>query len=159
MRAGTMTARKRSRSRGGTVPVVLARTGAAFSAGGPLGAAALPLPGAPPLGGPPGFAVAAGVFSGFAIALRLVHGLTALPADPDAAAIGQDLHSDAGRLVALPADQHHVGDVQRPFALDDPALPQLLGRPLVALDHVHVLDDHPAAGRDDEQDLAPLALL
>src|SRR6266480_765397 len=52
-----------------------------------------------------------------------------------------------GGLVVLLVEQHHVGDVDRALALDDPAdLAALLrvldgARALVALDHVEALDE------------------
>src|SRR5688500_670644 len=49
---------------------------------------------------------------------------------------------DAGRLVALAVQQHHVADVDRRFLLDDPAGLDLRGRPLVPLDAVDALDQH-----------------
>jgi hypothetical protein len=45
------------------------------------------------------------------------------------------------------------------LALDDAALPELLGGPLVLLDHVDPLDDHAALLGDHPEDLAALAAL
>src|SRR5262249_8352881 len=53
----------------------------------------------------------------------------------------------------------HVADRERTLSLDDPALPELLGRALVLLDHVDALDDHPVLVGEDAQDLAALAAL
>src|SRR3989304_1072277 len=61
-------------------------------------------------------------------------------AGPHLAAVGQKLVAHPGRLVAPGAEDHHVGQMQRALALDDPAL-DLLGRvrPRVALHQVGVL--------------------
>src|SRR5216683_2986642 len=163
--AGTTTVRKRSRIRGGTVPLTLARFagGPAGSAAGaplpPLGRAGAcpPRPAAAPPPFPPG---ALSAFFGSAITpSRLVEHLARPSGHPDLLAVGQGLHPDARRLVAGGIHQHHVGEVNRPLALDDPALPQLLGGLLVLLDHVDALHHHPALLGDHAQHLALLAAL
>src|SRR5215470_13353228 len=63
------------------------------------------------------------------------------------------------RLFRLRIHQHHVRQVDRPLALDDAALPELLSRALVLLDHVDVLDEHAPLVSEYAQDLAALALL
>ena len=73
----------------------------------------------------------------------VVQHLAALLADASAAAVGQDVLADAGRLARVGADQHHVGGVDRAFLLDDPALGDILAGPRVALDQVDLLDDDP----------------
>src|SRR5262245_7734895 len=165
-RAGTMALRYRSRSRGGTSPVlrglVGSAAGAAFAAAPPLpprgGAPGLP----PPVGLAPG--ALAGAPAGLSplampFSLALVDDLAAAPADARPAVVREDPDADPGRLVALAADQHQVRDVQRRLALDDPALTELLRRALVALHHVDVLDDDARLRRQHEQDLPALALL
>src|SRR5882672_7862672 len=163
--AGTTAVRKRSRIRGGTVPLTLARLAGAAGAsvaGAPLpplgraGAACPPRPAAPPPLPPD----ALSAFFGSAITpSRLVEHLARPSGHPDLLAVGQRLHSDARRLVARGIHQHHVGEVDRPLPLDDPALPDLLGGPLVLLDHVDALHHHPALPGDHAQHLALLAAL
>ena len=75
--------------------------------------------------------------------------------------------SDAGRLVADGADEHHVRDVEGRRLLDDPARNDLLAahaarvadrpRLRVPLDHVEVLDDDAAATRACLDNAATLA--
>src|SRR5436305_10155280 len=74
-----------------------------------------------------------------------------------------DLDPDAGRLALLGVDEHHVGDVNRPFFLDHAA--HLLGalracdllRALVALDDSGPLDVQPVLRRLDPKHAAALA--
>src|SRR6202012_4068004 len=57
-----------------------------------------------------------------------------------------NLNADASRLAVLGVDQHHVGDVNRPLALDHAArllAGRGLGGALVALDDVEALDVDP----------------
>src|SRR5262245_43859417 len=91
--------------------------------------------------------------------LRLVHDLVALLAHSHPAAVAQRLDARPRGLAALPADQHHVREVQGALALDDAALTDLLGRSLMPLDEVHPLDDHPLLLGQHDEHLAPLALL
>src|SRR5262249_1011746 len=138
--------RKRSRSRGGTSPVTRARAAGAATAGA---AAAPPLagrPALPPCGALPpwGALPPCGAFgfcfsSASAMALCLVDEFARPAGDPGFPAVGERTHADPGGLVRLRIHQHHVRQVNRPLALDDAALPQLLGRALVLLDHVDVL--------------------
>src|SRR5262247_1990236 len=76
--------------------------------------------------------------------LTLVDRLAAAPAHAGLAAVGQHRESGPRRLVAAAADGQHVGQRQRSLALDDAALPQLLRRTLVLLEHVDVFDHHAA---------------
>src|SRR5262249_11771448 len=92
-------------------------------------------------------------------ASRLVDDLIALLAHAHPPAVGQPPDAGPRGLVALAADQHHVGHMQRPLPLDDAALPHLLGGPLVLLDEVHPLHHHPLARGEDDEHLPPLALL
>src|SRR5205814_7887259 len=88
--------------------------------------------------------------------LTLVDRFATALADADLALVREDLDAGARRLVAAGTDDEHVGERQRPLALDDAALAQLLGRPLVLLDHVAVLDEHAALGGEAAEHLAPL---
>src|SRR5262249_15523344 len=90
---------------------------------------------------------------------RLVEHLARPLGHPDLLAVGQGLHADARGLVAARIHQHHVREVDRSFALDDPALPHLLGGPLVLLDQVDALHHHAALLGDHAQHLALLAAL
>src|SRR5262249_3799113 len=89
--------------------------------------------------------------------LTLVDRLAAAPAHARLAAVGQLREPGPRRLVAAAADGQHVGQRQRSLALDDAALPQLLRRTLVLLQHVDVLDHHPALAGQHAQHLAALA--
>src|SRR5262245_23768647 len=94
-----------------------------------------------------------------AIRSALVQRLAAAPADALLLAGRQLLGADAGRLVALPADRHDVGRVDRRLLLLDP--PGLL-HPAglhVPLHHVDAPDDHTAAVGEHAEDLARLAPL
>src|SRR5438552_162107 len=93
------------------------------------------------------------------MALSLVDALAAAPAHADLPAVVEDLDAGARRAVAATTHDLHVREVDGPFALDDPALAQLLGRPLVLLDHVDVLDQDAARVGHHAQHLAPLAAL
>src|SRR5258706_7783747 len=162
MSAGAALARKCSLSRRLVCPVDLGRV---FAIGAVSGAGPLPRPccccgrgaGLPP----PAGAFGAGVLSpGLAMSvLTLVDGFAAPLAGADFAAVGQRLHARPRGLVAARADRQHVGQRQRALALDDAALPQLLGWPLVLLRHVDVLDHHPALLGQHAQHLAALAAL
>src|SRR6267378_3078390 len=135
MRAGTTVFAKMSFRRAGTCPVPCGR-----------------LP-------PPACGLGAGFASAFAMALAPVDRLAAAAAGADLAAVGEDLDAGARGLVAPRADDEHVGEGQRPLPLDDAALPQLLRRALVLLDHVDVLHEHTSLFGDDAQHLAALAPL
>src|SRR5580765_5075399 len=114
--------------RGGVLPLTLARLPGAC--GSPAGAALPPLLGraawpALPGAAPPAFAPGAFPSSFFGSAItpsRLVEHLARPSGHPDLLAVGQLLHSDARGLVAAGIHQHHVGEVDRPLALDDAAL-------------------------------------
>src|SRR6266446_1665015 len=123
--------------RGGVLPLTLARLPGAC--GSPAGAAL-------PAAAPPAFAPAfPSAFLGSAItSSRSVEHLARPSGHPDLLAVRESLHSDAGRLAAAGIHQHHVGEVDRPLALDDSALPDLLGGLLVLLDQVQALHHHPA---------------
>src|SRR5689334_11949553 len=159
MSAGTTVALKWSLSRAATWPVPLGRpfatagcvSGAFSRRGCPLACAGLPLC---CCGRAAGF-----VASAFAMALASVDRLAAATAGADLAAVVEDLDTRARGLVAARTHDQHVGERQRPFALDDAALPQLLGRALVFLDHVHVLDEHAASLGEHAQHLPALAPL
>src|SRR5256884_5700230 len=91
--------------------------------------------------------------------LTLVERLAAPLAQAHLAAVGELLDPDADRPIAAAAHEEHVREVERALALDDAALSQLLRRPLVLLDHVHLLDGHPPGPREHAPHLAPLAAL
>src|SRR2546430_2994353 len=76
----------------------------------------------------------------------------------------QDRLADAGRLVALVADEHHVRIVKRRLEVDDAALDHLgaallLVRLLVTLQHVDALDHDLARLVHGAHDDAPLATI
>src|SRR2546425_6926109 len=158
MRAGTTVFPKMSFRRAGTCPVPFGRpfamagcvSGAFSRLAWPLPAGCLP----PPAGG-----LGAGFASAFAMALAPVDRLAAAAAGADLAAVGEDLDPGAPGLVTAGADDEHVGEGQRPLPLDDAALPQLLRRPLVLLDHVDVLHEHAPLLRTHAQHLTALAPL
>src|SRR5699024_8924508 len=83
----------------------------------------------------------------------------ALLADADLLAVGQQLVSGPGGLVALGADALHLAGVDGGFLLDDAALIALLAGLGVAGDHVDLLHDDLALLGHDLQDLALLALV
>src|SRR5438477_3864532 len=91
--------------------------------------------------------------------LTLVDRLAAPSAHAELAAVGERLDARAHGLVAPAAHEQHVRERERALAFDDAALPQLLRGPLVLLDHVHLLDEHPPVGEQHAQHLAPLAPL
>src|SRR5512145_2858703 len=141
MSAGVTVRAKCSFSRGGTSPAPLGRVLAIGASGAPLS----PRRGcgcgrAGPL---PAGAFGAELPPGLAMSLTLVDRLAAPLAGANLAAVAEHFDPRPGRLVAAAADRQHVGQRQRPLTFDDAALPQLLGRPLVLLDHVDVLDDDP----------------
>src|SRR5690242_2676081 len=70
-------------------------------------------------------------------------------------------HADAGRLVVLGIHDRHVGDVDRPLALDhaDGLVGPAGGRALVALDHVQALDVDAVLRAVHAEHLARLALV
>src|SRR5690242_10706462 len=151
--------------RGGVLPLTLARlAGADGSAAGaalppPRGRAAgwPALPPGPPPALPPGPLSA---FFGSAItSSRSVEHFARPSGHPHLLAVGEGLHADPCRLVGARVHQHHVREVNRPLALDDAALPDLLGGSLVLLDQVEPLHHHPALLGNDPQHLALLAAL
>src|SRR5690606_38639840 len=86
-----------------------------------------------------------------------VDDLAAPPAGPHVPPrIDPPLRRPRGRVAAR-TDEHHVGQLHRRFFLDDPALHDLAGRPLVALHHVDAFHDHAPRRGQDPQDLALLA--
>src|SRR5262245_63296518 len=140
---GITAVRNRSRSRGGTSPVTRARgAGAAGAAAAPplAGRPAPRPPGCPlpPLWGalPPCGALGFVFSSASAMVLYLVDEFARPAGDPGLLAVGESAHADPGGLVRLRIHQHNVGQVDRPLALDDAALPQLLGWTLLILVHV-----------------------
>src|SRR5262245_16922505 len=94
--------------------------------------------------------------AGITCLLQVPERLVAASADADARAVLELLRLDAGRLVALRADEHHVGEVDRPFLRDDLRLGVLLGGARVALHHVELGDEDLALLGDDADDLAAL---
>src|SRR5262245_55657618 len=112
--------------RGGTAPLTLARLpGACGSAAGPglrppFGRAAA-WPGRPPLCPPPPLPPGAlSDFFGSAItSSRSVEHLARPSSHPDLLAIGEGLHPDPRGLVAARIHQHHIGEMDGAFALDD----------------------------------------
>src|SRR5262245_42847793 len=124
--------------RGGTWPVPLGRVFATGASGAPLS------PRRAGCGGragalPPAGALGAGLPPGLAMSLTLVDGLAAPLAGAELPPIVEHLDAGPGGLVAAAAYRQHVGERQRSLSLDDAALPQLLGGPLVLLEHVDVL--------------------
>src|SRR2546425_5198425 len=158
MRAGTTVFAKMSFRRAGTCPVPFGRPFAmAGCVSGAFSRLAWPLPGGclPP----PACGLGAGFASAFAMALAPVDRLAAAAAGAGLAAVGEHLDAQSRGLVAPRADDQHVGKGQRPLALDDPPLAQLLRRALVLLDHVDVLHEHASLLREHAQHLAALAPL
>src|SRR5437867_10517647 len=143
-----------SLSRGGVSPVPFGR---------PFATAAGAAAPAPFFGWAFGAGLAAGAFCvvpvSFAMVSAFVDRFAAALADAQLASVGEHLDPAPRRLVTPAADDQHVGQRQRAFALDDAALPQLLRRPLVLLHHVELLDQHPPVGRQHAQHLAALAPL
>src|SRR2546425_5608106 len=143
-----------SLSRGGVSPVPFGR---------PFATAAGAAAPAPFFGWAFGAGLAAGAFcvvpDSFAMVSALVDRFAAALADTELASVGERLDPAAHRFVAPAADDQHVGERQRAFALDDAALPQLLRRPLVLLHHVELLDEHPPVSRQHAQHLPALAPL
>src|SRR5213593_1236557 len=143
-----------SLSRGGVSPVPFGR---------PFATAAGAAAPAPFFGWAFGAGLAVGAFcvvpDSFAMVSALVDRFAAALADTELASVGERLDPAAHRFVASAADDQHVGERQRAFALDDAALPQLLRRPLVLLHHVELLDEHPPVGRQHAQHLPALAPL
>src|SRR5499427_9483562 len=163
---GITAVRNRSRSRGGTSPVTRARgAGAAGAAAAPplAGRPAPRPPGCPlpPLWGalPPCGALGFVFSSASAMVLYLVDEFARPAGDPGLLAVGERTHTDPGGLVRLRIHQHHVRQVDRPLTLDDAALPELLSRALVLLDHVDVLHEDAALVPEHTQDLALLPAL
>src|SRR5262245_59591047 len=150
--------------RGGVAPLTLARLpGALGSAAGaglppPFGRAPA-WPGRPPACPPPALPPGALFFGSAITSSRSVEHLAGPPGHPNLLAVGQRLHAHPGGLVAARIHQHHVGKVDRALALDDAALPDLLGGALVLLDHVDALHHHPALLGNHAQHLALLAAL
>src|ERR1700752_2580154 len=99
------------------------------------------------------------VVGGGAVAMVLVQSGAAALGDAQALSVLEfDAHT--GGLAVLGVDQHHVGDVERPLALDHPAgllAGCRLGGALVALDDVEPLDIDPVLLGVDAEHLAPLA--
>ena len=54
---------------------------------------------------------------------------------------------------------HHIGDVDRAFALDDRPLRMLLALARVAFDHGHAFDNHAALFGQQRNHAAPLAFV
>src|SRR5215831_8258775 len=165
---GITAVRNRSRSRGGTSPVTLARAagaaGAAAAAAPPLAGRPAPRPPGWPLPPPCGALPPCGAFgfvfsSASAMVLYLVDEFARPAGDPGLLSVGERTHTDPGGLVRLRVHQHHVGQVDRSLALDDAALAELLGRALVLLDHVDVLHEDAVLVLEHAQDLAALAPL
>src|SRR5919204_2223971 len=160
MSAGTTVFAKVSLRRAGTCPVPFGRpfamagcvSGAFSRRGWPLAGAALPPPCCCGFG-------AGLVASAFAMVLASVDRLAAAAAGARLAAVAEDLDAQPRGLVAARAHDEHVGERQRPLALDDAALAQLLRRALVLLDHVDVLDEHASLFAEYAQHLAALAPL
>src|SRR6266403_253249 len=160
MSAGTIVFAKLSLRRAGTWPVPFGRpfamagwvSGAFSLRGCPLACGALPPCCA-------GLGAAGFVASAFAMALAPVDRLVAPTAGANLAAVGEDLDAGTRGLVAARAHDEHIGESQRPLPLDDAALPQLLRRALVLLDHVDVLHEHTSFFGNDTQHLAALAPL
>src|SRR5262245_23828517 len=158
MTACTTVLRKRSLSRGGVSPVTFGRplaTGAAGAAA-PFFACCWGRGCAGRFAG--AFGVAGGADS-FAMISASIDRFAAALADADLAPVAEPLDPAPRRLVAPAAHHQHVGERQRALALDDATLPQLLGRPLVLLHHVELLDQHPPIDRQHAQHLAALAPL
>src|SRR5437867_5708195 len=83
------------------------------------------------------------------------------PRDARLLAVGGRRRAEPRRLLGPGVDQRHVGDVDRPLALDHPGLRVGVqrGRALVALDDVQALDVDAPLGRLDAQHAAGLALV
>jgi hypothetical protein len=64
-------------------------------------------------------------------------------ADPYLLATFQKSEANPGRVVALGAQQHHIGDMEGCLSLDDAGLPRLPDGSHVLLNHVDALDDYP----------------
>src|SRR5262249_6654766 len=163
---GITAVRNRPRRRGGTSPVTRARgAGAAGTAAAPplAGRPAPRPPGCPlpPLWGalPPCGAFGFAFSSASAMVLYLVDEFARPAGDPGLLAVGERAHADPGGLVRLRIHQHHVGQVDRSLALDDAALPELLGGALVLLDHVDVLHEDAPLVLEHAQDLTLLPAL
>src|SRR5215813_1479224 len=159
MSAGTIVFAKLSFNRAGICPVPFGRpfatagwvSGAFSRRGWPLACAGLP---------PCCWGRGAGfVASAFAMALASVDRLVAPAAGSNLSAVGEDLDAGTRGLVTTRAHDEHVRQRERPFALDDAALPQLLRGALVLLDHVDVLHEHASLLREHAQHLAALAAL
>src|SRR5262249_42952001 len=74
--------------------------------------------------------------------------------------VPQDLMRHPGLLGAVRADQHHVGDIDRRFPIEDPTLPALTRvRFHMALDHVYAFDQDPVAPRQTLDNPAALTLV
>ena len=93
--------------------------------------------------------------------LQMVDLLPGAPGDPDPLAVLGGLLGDPGGL-AVRADDHHVGDVDRGLLGDDPPglrTPLVLADPGVLLDPVHALDQDAVTVRVGLDDLALGALV
>src|SRR3970040_604951 len=152
MSAGTTAFLNRSKSRGGGLPAGPRRGGR----GAPAPPWEPPGPSRPP-SGPPSRSLPSPL-SPYAPS-GLVDHFPAPLADPRLLAFGEGADPGPGRLTTLPAHHHYVRQVQRALALDDAPLAQLLGRALVTLDHVDLLDDHAPPGGQHDQHLSALAAL
>src|SRR5262249_55474598 len=124
MSAGTITWAKRSLSRAGTSPAPLGRAPSVGAAAGAPFAFPPPLPGA---GAGPFFGCFWVGASALAMALALVDGFAAALAGAHLAPVPEDLGPRPDGAVAAVAHDEDVRERQRPFPLDDAALPQLLG--------------------------------
>ena len=89
----------------------------------------------------------------------LINVLAALLADADLAAVVVATMVHAGRLLALRANQHDVGDMDRSLNGHDAALGVLLGGTHGLLNQANLLDDDALLLRQAAEDLALLALV
>lgn len=67
--------------------------------------------------------------------------------------------SDSNRFIALFAEKHHIGDMERCLFFEDPPLSLFAMGTGMPLDEINLLHDHFLFLRDDSQDAAALPLL